>query len=144
MSTALRRYDVDAAWDDPFERNHERRRAKRHRFLLKATLSVEIPGTRQHLIGPAIVQDISTTGIWALTKHRLTPGMVVSLILPTGPCPSDLFLPESFTGDARVIRVRSLEDSRSLVALQLAETFSQNMEFAMFVDYLGTIARTIS
>ena len=47
-------------------------------------------------------------------------------------------MPRAFVGPAVVTRVEPPEDRKSHVGLELSETFSSNMDFAILVDYIQT------
>ena len=139
----MSRYNVNAVWDDPFEHMKERRRARRFRIMLRISLTAENAQTGHRMVGPCVVQDISLTGLCAVTKHKLTLGQTVSLAIPTAKCPLSMCLPAEFQGVARVIRIAPIDTGRSVVALQFGDAFQNDMDFAMFIDFLESIARVM-
>lgn len=134
------RYDVNARWDDPWERREEHRTAARCRADLRIKLTVEDKHLRGVLTGPGLVNNVSLTGACVLTKHRVTPGQIVMADMPADCCPEHMGLPKAFVGPVEVVRVQAVDERKSLVGLRFGEPLSQNIEFAVFIDYLRTIA----
>ena len=134
------KYDVDAQWDDPFERQEDRRDSLRYASNFRITVFVEgaVPGRR--LKGPGLVKDVSLSGVRFLTKHQLAAGQEVSLALPTDICPDSMGLPSAFLGPARVIRVLNVDDRRRVAGLKFGDALSMNMDFAVFMEYLCSIS----
>ncbi|MBN2310068.1 MAG: PilZ domain-containing protein [Candidatus Hydrogenedentes bacterium] len=139
----MARYDVNVAWDDPFDRPAERRESRRFEFRMKLSIRVDVPGREHRLIGPGIVQDISLSGVCLVTKHDLTPGQQVTVALPTNVCRDGLCLPEAFLGPAEVVWVTPAEKRCSRVALRFGAALVQNMEFVMFVEQLQSMAAVL-
>lgn len=130
-------YDIDSDWDDPFEKTPERRGNRRHPFSAILSVRVQIPGEPRPLIGPARAEDVSLTGMLALTKHQLTVGQRVTLSIPTDELGMDLGLPTAFVGPACVIRVDPLEGRLIKVAFGFSDALRNSMDFAIFVNALS-------
>lgn len=137
-------YDLNASWDDPFDRPKERRKASRTASRFQVKIAVTLTNKPVPLVGPGIVQDISATGLRCRTKHRLAPGQPVTLQLPTSSSPSELGLPKKFFGGAQVVRSRLGSDGVSEVAIRFDEDLRDDIHLAVFVDHLGTLARAAS
>ncbi len=137
-------YDISAKWDDPWESRNELRSAERFRIDNRLSISVPCPETHNYLTGPGLVHDISQTGVAVRTKHRLEPKQIVSVSIPTEGCPESLCLPQSFDCKAEVVRVVELKDRQSLVALSFSQQFSQDMEFAVYMNTIQTISDTLA
>lgn len=133
-------YDVNAPWDDPCEKKDERRIASRAHSQFKITVTVERTSTALQLVGPGLVKDLSDTGVLMLTKHQLHAGQQVTLIIPTNFCPDSMGMPEAFLGPAEVIRVKPVDERRNLSALHFGPALSNNMEFAVFLEYLRSVS----
>lgn len=136
----MRRYNVDAVWDDPFEHPVNRRVAPRYETKLKLSIMVEDEERKNRLIGPGIARNISNTGILLRTKHHLKPGQRVMVAIPTTATPSETVLPESFVGAATVVRVESEDGSVIRAALRFGEALLQNIEFALYMNHLSSLA----
>ncbi len=95
------------------------------------------------MVGPCVVQDISLGGVNALTKHKLTLGQTVQLAIPTAKCPPGMCLPEEFIGPAKVVRIAPIDTGRSIVALRFSDELQNNMEFAVFIDFLESVSRVM-
>lgn len=134
------RYDIDVEWNDPFERESERRSAPRYELRMKLSILVDGPRGKGQWVGPGMVRDISSVGVRVLTKHRLNPSQHVTLAIPTDICPTILCLPKSFVGPAQVVRVQPKQGRIIEAGLAYSETLLQNMEFAVFVDTLCAVA----
>jgi len=135
------RYDVQAEWDDPFERHEERRSSERAEVRIRVSIAAKVEGHTALLKGPGIVRNISPTGMCLVTKHVLEPGQQVTLQIPTESCPSELCLPEAFEGTAEVVRVLPDEKNRMVAAFRFGDDLAGNMEFAMFVERIQELAR---
>ena len=133
-------YDIHAEWDDPYDRPPEHRKARRcaARFVIKVALESML--ARAPLVGPSVVKNISTQGIYFLTKHRLTPGQQVKLRIPTREVPGATGLPEAFMGGGRVVRVEAVDNKRSHVAVRLHDGLANDVDWAVFVDFLESMA----
>ena len=101
----MTRYDVNAAWDDPFERRVERREEKRAGVPLEINISVERSGLGVARTRKAAVKDISLSGIQVATDEKLIPGQLVGLTIPTTLCRENLCLPEAFVGPGPCVAV---------------------------------------
>ena len=53
-------------------------------------------------------------------------------------------LPDAFMGPAKVSRVTPVEGKARLIALRFGERLVQNMEFAVFIEHLQNVSRTMS
>lgn len=137
-------YDVNAGWDDPFETREERRINSRTGSRFEASMAAPAQGRRGRYVGPALVRDISLEGALVLTKHQLWEGQIVTLTIPTAFCPDTLGLPASFTGTAKVERLRPFEGKRVEAALRFGEDFSRNMDFAVFVEFVQSVSRVMT
>ena len=133
-------YDVNAIWDDPFDRPPERRAEVRFEIRLKIKIAVEVSDSDTPLVGIARIQNISTQGVYCLTKHRLTVGEEVRLQFFTRGCPTDSGIAKQIYGTGRVVRVDPVDKRRSKVALQFDKNLSENIEFAIFADYLRSVS----
>ncbi len=135
----MARYDVNAVWDDPFERSADRRAAVRFELKVRVSITVESQEHRHRLVGPGAIRNISSTGAYLITKHALKEGQRVLIAIPTVEKPVDLLLPEAFVGPAEVIRVESDEENRVRAALRFADELVQNLEFAMYMRHLKAL-----
>lgn len=140
----MARYNVNAAWDDPFEPRQNRRSDERFRFRIKIGISVTDAETQQRLVGPGIVKNLSLSGAYLVTKHRLTVGQRITVAVPTKRFPVTAYLPAYFMGPATVTRVEPDEGNRIRAAIQFGEPLTQNMEFAVFVNGLHEIRDALS
>ncbi len=131
------KYDLDAVWDDPYERARDRRKSPRcnTNFLMK--IAVRTSETSVPLVGPGRVQDVSTTGIRCLTKHNLAPGEQVQVAVPTREFPDVKGLPKSFVGSARVVRTYRVDDVHNVLSLKFGPEITEDMDFNLFWDHLN-------
>ncbi|MBI4558288.1 MAG: PilZ domain-containing protein [Candidatus Hydrogenedentes bacterium] len=136
-------YTIDMTWDDPYEHREDRRKTPRAEWKRKISIAVDNPAGKGRLVGPGLVMNLSSHGVLVNTKHRLQPQQPVTVAMPTEPAPNDMCLPEVFAGPATVVRVEALDDRHFRVALRFGETLSQNMEFAMFVDFMQTVVKAL-
>jgi hypothetical protein len=135
-------YDVNASWDDPFERRTERRVAPRVPARFTVKIGVKLAHKRAPLVGPGIVDEVSSIGLRCRTKHRLAPGQSVQLYISTKAFPPELALPKAFFGQAQVVRATLAEEDVSHVALRFDEALRDDIHLAIFVDHLHSLART--
>lgn len=135
-------YDINAEWVDPFEerRNRERRGASRFPAQLKVQIAVDLPDIQRRLVGPGVVKDLSEGGVQVITKHRLAPNQRVSVVIPTDGAPQTPVLRQHFSGNAQVMRVTPRDNRCADVALRFGEAFTDDMEFALFVDHLRALS----
>lgn len=140
----MRGYALDKTWDDPFEHLDERRRASRYNYRFRLSIAAENALDMRRVVGPGIVRNISLSGVLLVTKHTLSPEQRVLLEVPTGTCADTLCLPNVFEGTAQVIRSSELDGGKRDVAMRFGEDLSQNMEFAIFIDALGTMSRVMT
>lgn len=137
----MRSYTVDTAWEDPYDHHEERRVAPRFNYKLRLSLTADDPKRKSRVVGPAIVRNMSMTGMMLVTKHELHPFQRVRVEIPTSGCADSMCLPEMFEGTAEVVRTHALEDGKSNVALRFGDDLAQNMEFAVFIDLLQVMSR---
>ena len=133
-------YDVNAVWDDPFDRPPERRAEVRFDIRLKIKIAVEVPNRDKPLVGIGRIHNVSTQGVYCLTKHKLTIGQEVKLQFFTRGCPTDSGIAKQIYGTGLVVRVDPVDERRSNVAIQFAKNLSENIEFAIFADYLRSVS----
>jgi hypothetical protein len=129
-------YDIDASWEDPTKKMSDSRIAKRCSESFRIKIGVETPDDSRPLVGPGVVQNISTNGLCCLTKHRLKNGQKTMLFIPTEDFPNDRDLPSSFFGEAEVIRIDLRDNEPSKVALEFTGTLTGDMAFIQFIDHL--------
>ncbi len=129
-------YDIDSDWDDPFEKVPERRQAGRHPFSSVLSVRVQLPGESRPLVGPARAEDVSLTGLFALTKHQLTLGQRVTLSIPTKELGTELGLPAAFVGAANVARIQPVDGRLIKAAFEFCDSFASNMDLAVFINAL--------
>jgi hypothetical protein len=129
-------YDVSTPWDDPFEKQPERRQNGRHGFDTVIQIRVQRPGDSRPLVGPARSEDLSLTGLSALTKHDLRLGQIVTLSIPTEDLGAELCLPDAFIGPAHVVRVTPVESRLVQAAFKFGDGLRSNMDFAIFINAL--------
>ena len=132
----MARYETNASWDDPFEPRREKRIAQRFAAPLRLKIAVHDAKMKCRLICRGNVVDVSRVGALVRTRHKVTPGMRVSVAIPTKLCEDNACLPRIFVGSAEVMRVQPDGDGISVVALRFGTELSQNMEFALFTDSL--------
>lgn len=119
----------------------ERREAERFAVAFKLSVSTENPNEAGLTVNPAQVRDISATGAFISTRAHLEPRQSVVIAVPTDQCPGGMSLPEAFVGPATVVRAHDAENGTQLAALRLGDAFHQNMDFAMFVDFIQAKAQ---
>lgn len=132
----MARYNVNTVWDDPFERQREQRSAMRFELRIAVTLALDDPVTRRRLAGPGRVRNISQSGLLFVANHPVEAVHRIALAIPTEFCPEDLCLPKRFSGPAEVVRSKRLSNGLYEVAARFSDSFTQNMEFALFIDAL--------
>jgi hypothetical protein len=137
-------YNVNAEWDDPYDRSENRRESERFDFRIKMSIAVEQAGTRSRLVGPGIVRNLSLTGAYLVTKHHLVPEQRITLAIPTKRYPVVEILPAYFMGTADVTRVEHREDSTIRAAIKFGEAFTQNMDFSVFIRALQAVRHTLA
>lgn len=136
------RYDLEAEWDDPCEPRAsavEKRVAPRAQAKFHIKISLNLVNKPRPLVGPGLVENISAAGLFCRTKHRLSPGQWVSLYLPTKVCPPEMGLPPVFMGDGEVIRTLPLDERVQQTAFRFDEALAEDIQLAIFVDYLQTL-----
>lgn len=135
------RYDLNATWDDPFERRADRRSSPRVRTEFRSELSVRAEHARGRFVGPALVQNLSLTSLCTITKHALQPGQRVELRFATDALDVDDVLAEEFRAECRVLRVEPMDGRRNIVVLALPKSLTDDMEFARFFRQIETPSR---
>lgn len=136
-------YNVNTAWDDPFERAVERRRAVRFPFRMKVSIRVRDDLRDGFFTGPGVVENISLTGVQLYTKHVLAPRQEVMLAIPTSMCPASMCLPNSFLGPARVVRIGTSFEGYASVAMAFGQPFSERMDFALFIEFMQQVSHVL-
>jgi len=131
------RYEVNASWDDPYERLKNRRRAVRARACLPVRVEAHNGGERR-LIGTGLSENLSYNGMALLTRYPLALSEKVWVSIPTDAYTHDLFLPAEFEGEGEVVRVETTGEGQHRVALRFGSQFTENMEFAVFAEALLT------
>ena len=140
----MAKYDVNAAWDDPYDHIEDRRSAERFDFRIKLSIAVERQGERSRLVGPGIVRNISLTGASFITKHKLEPGQRIAVAIPTKRYKVAECLPTAFMGTAEVVRVEPRKDSTIRASIRFGEAFTQNMDFSVFIRSLQAVRKTLA
>lgn len=133
-------YDINATWDDPYERGKDKRVARRCESKFRIKIALNLASNESPLVGPGVVTDVSIGGLRCITKHRLTPGQAVQVLVPTESFSSNGKFPESFLGNGLVKRVDRIDDAKSFVALQFDRKLSGSVEWGEFVDFLDSIS----
>ncbi len=133
-------YDVNAVWDDPFDRPPERRSESRFDIRLKIKIAVKVADSDKLFVGIARVRNVSTQGVYCLTKHQLKVGQEVKLQFFTQGCPTDSGVSALIYGTGRVVRVDPVDRRRSNVAINFDKDLSENIEFAIFAEYLKSVS----
>ena len=136
-------YNVNTAWDDPFERAEERRTAMRFPFRMKVSIRVRDALRDGYFNGPGIVENISLTGVHLYTKHVLAPRQEVMLAIPTAMCPASMCLPNVFVGPGRVVRIGTTVEGYASVALAFGQAFSERMDFALFIEFMQQVSHVL-
>jgi PilZ domain len=137
-------YDVDRAWDDPFDHQNERRGAARCRVPIRMEISADAPDGKRRGHGPGIVEDISLTGACVATKHELKPGQRIEVTVPTETFREGLCVPDEFEGTAEVTRVRVGEGRVHHVGIRFGGELAESIEFAMFHDQLRHVSGIVT
>jgi len=134
------RYDIDAQWDDPFEPRSEKRGATRVPGDLGIKIGVMLANHGVPLVGPGKLKDMSSTGLLCHTKHRLSPGQMAMLRIPTKTLASDLGLPKYLFGNARVVRTEAIAGDLSATAFHFADDFASDITLDIFVTHLPAVS----
>ena len=137
----MTRYDTNAAWSDPFEpKKADQRVATRFKFRLKLSIKAQSEeDTPRILIGPGIIRNLSVTGAWLVTKHKLSVGQRIVVSIPTKRFAVAEYLPAMFIGPAEIVRTKPDIESRMWVGVRFGDALTQNMEFATFVQGLFSL-----
>ena len=110
------------------------------RFNIDMTVSVSSDADSGGLIvSAAKVEDISRTGICLSLNQHIPPSQAVRLAMPTSLCPEDMHMPEVFVGPAKVVRLADSGNGATWIGLRLGDSFYQNMEFTLFMEYLQSL-----
>lgn len=134
-------YNVDAAWDDPTERAADRRHAKRNPTHTSIKLAVQIPDKSEPLVGQGIADNISVSGMYCRSKHTVNAGQPVEIYINLRDCPRSMGLPRALMGSGHIMWVKSEGEKVLGTAIRFDEDLSDDINLAIFVDYLGTLAR---
>lgn len=133
-------YDIHAEWDDPFERRTDRRQYGRCKSNFKLSVTTDNGQAKGRMVGPAVLLNVSVGGALALTKHDLRAGQRVRVSFPTDFCPDSMGMPREFLGHAEVMRVGAVDERKWLVGLRFGPAFTENMEFAVYMEYVQSIS----
>ena len=134
------KYDLSAQWDDPFERQGERRKNERCTERFKLKIGLRVPEHENLLAGAAVVENISQTGLLCRTKHQLKEGQEVHLAIPTSDFSTNNDFPKKFVGRGRVSRLTNIDGNVSEVGIVFATDLSEDMSFSIFIESLQSIA----
>jgi len=134
------KYNIDEQWDDPFERQEERRKAERCVEEFKIKIGVEVEGHDKLLVGDGIVVNISQAGMLCRTKHNLKVGQEIQLAIPTKEYSTDKKFPLKFTGMGSINRTKAITDSVNEVGIFFKSELAQDMAFSIFIESLQSIA----
>ncbi|HRI88120.1 MAG TPA: PilZ domain-containing protein [Candidatus Hydrogenedentes bacterium] len=141
----MSRYDVNAAWSDPFEpKKSNQRDSERFKFRIKISITAQSGNPPQRLVGPGIVRNVSVSGALLITKHRLELGQKVVVAIPTKRFAVSDYLPNVFMGPAVVSRVQPDTEGRMWVAIRFGDQLTQNMEFASFIQGLYSLREALT
>ncbi|MCC6794584.1 MAG: PilZ domain-containing protein [Candidatus Hydrogenedentes bacterium] len=142
----MARYDTNAAWSDPFEpKKADLRAATRFKFRLKLSIKAQSEEESPRiLIGPGIIRNLSVTGAWLVTKHKLTVGQRIVVAIPTKRFAVAEYLPAMFIGPAEVVRTKPDIESRMWIGVRFGDALTQNMEFATFVQGLFSLREALT
>ncbi|MCC6154124.1 MAG: PilZ domain-containing protein [Candidatus Hydrogenedentes bacterium] len=142
----MARYDTNAAWSDPFEpKKADKRVATRFKFRLKLSIKAQSDEkTPRILIGPGIIRNLSISGAWLVTKHKLSVGQRVVVAIPTKRFAVAEYLPAMFIGPAEVVRIKPDIENRMWVGVRFGDALTQNMEFATFVQGLFSLREALT
>ena len=134
------KYNIDAKWDDPFERREERRSRERCIEKFRIKMGVRVDGHKNLLVGPALVENVSQSGMLCKTKHSLHVGQEIHLSIPTREYSRGQDFPLKYIGTARVTRIESVDGNVSEVALDFGSDLSEDMSFSLFIEALHSVA----
>jgi hypothetical protein len=134
-------YDIEASWDDPTERQADRREVVRADTHLPVKVAVRMSDRPQPLVGPAIADNISVLGMYCRSKHTLAPGQTVELYLSLKDYPREMGLPRALRGSGHIVWIRSEGEKVLGTAIRFDEDLAQDINLAILVDYLGSLAK---
>lgn len=134
------KYNINAEWDDPYERQAERRSRERCVESFRIKMGVRVDGHKNLLVGPALVENVSQSGLLCKTKHALTEGQVVHLSISTRDYSKGKDFPLKFIGVARVVRVEPVDQNVMRAALDFGADLSEDMSFSIFIETLHSVA----
>ncbi len=142
----MARYDTNAVWSDPYgPKKADQRVATRFKFRLKLSIKAQVDESPTRiLIGPGIVRDLSISGAWLITKHKLEPGKRIVIAIPTKRFAVAEYLPAMFIGPAEVVRTKPDADNRLWAAVRFGDSLTQNMEFATFIQGLYALREALT
>ena len=138
------RYDINAEWDDPTEHRSERRAVPRYKTKYKIKLSTPVAESSEHLVGVSVLRNLSMHGAFVQTKHDLHVGDRPSIAVHTEICPKEMGMPRAFWGPVEVHHREEGPNDTILVGVSFAEGFTQDMEFARFIEYLLSISSVMA
>lgn len=134
-------YDIEATWDDPTERPPERRHAKRIPTHVAVKLALVVAEKSQPLVGQGIADNISVSGMYCRSKHSVAAGQPVEVYINLRECPRSMGLPRALMGSGHIIWVKPEGEKVLGTAIRFDEDLSDDINLAIFVDYLGTLVR---
>ncbi len=134
-------YDLNAAWDDPTERQANRRRSARASSHVPIKLAVRPEETAPRLVGTGIADNLSTHGMYCRSKHTLAPGQPIEIYISLREYPKEMGLPRALTGSGHIVWVKPEGEKVVGAAVRFDEDFVDDIHLAIFVDYLGSLAQ---
>ena len=141
----MTKYNVNAAWSDPFEpKKSNQRDSQRFKFRIKISITAQSGEPPQRLVGPGIVRNISVTGALLVTKHRLVIGQRIVVAIPTKRFAVAEYMPAVFMGPAVVTRLTPDAENRVWAAIRFGDQLTQNMEFASFIQGLYSLREALT
>lgn len=134
------KYNIDAEWDDPYERKEERRSRERCVEQFRIKMGVRVNGHKNLLVGPAMVLNVSQSGMLCKTKHTLNVGQEVHLSISTKDYSKGKDFPLKFIGTGRVARIDNVGGNVNQVALNFGSDLAEDMSFSLFIETLHSIS----
>jgi len=134
-------YDIQATWDDPTERPADRRHVTRANSHVSVKLAIQLPEKAQPLVGQGIADNISVSGMYCRSKHTVKAGQPVEIYINLRDCPRSMGLPRALMGSGHIVRVQPEGEKVLGTAIRFDEDLSDDINLAIFVDYLGNLAR---
>jgi len=133
-------YDLNASWDDPTERQTNRRQAPRAASHVQIKLAVRPDERAQRMIGTGIADNVSTRGMYCRSKHTLTPGQPIEVHISLKEYPREMGLPRALTGSGHVVWLKPEGEKVVGAAVRFDDDFADDIHLAIFVDYLKALA----